>query len=82
MTIKKFAVLAPDTDLPLARFIDLPTALAWGYQQFKSRPFVVRVHDAGQTADMGNKAASAKVLSSMETTPEALTTKRRATRWM
>ena len=42
-TMSLIAVLAPDTDEPLAAFEDMPTALAWGLQQFKGQPFVVRV---------------------------------------
>lgn len=36
-------VMATDDDEPLASFVDMPTALAWGLQQFKGKPFVVRV---------------------------------------
>ena len=41
--MKLIGVLAAGDDRPLASFDDMPTALAWGLQQFKGKPFVVRI---------------------------------------
>ena len=41
--MKLIGVLAAGDDRPLASFDDMPTALAWGLQQFKGKPFVVRL---------------------------------------
>lgn len=48
------AVIPEDGTEPLASFDDMDTALAWGLQQFKGKPFIVRVF----TDDDGLEAPS------------------------
>ncbi|MDX2024463.1 MAG: hypothetical protein SF187_29745 [Deltaproteobacteria bacterium] len=44
------AVLPADGTDPVATFPDMETAMAWGLQQYKGAPFVVRVYTDAQDA--------------------------------
>lgn len=53
------AVIPQDGTEPIASFPDMETALAWGLQQYKGQPFVVRVF--AQDAEAGAEAKGAEV---------------------
>jgi hypothetical protein len=50
------AVIPADGTEPIASFPDMATAMAWGLQQYKGQPFVVRVF--AEDAEAGDIAAS------------------------
>ena len=47
------AVIPENGTEPVACFEDMDTALAWGLQQFKGKPFIVRVFLDEQDAQQG-----------------------------
>jgi len=51
------AVIPADGTEPIASFPDMATAMAWGLQQYKGQPFVVRVFSG--EAETGDIAAAA-----------------------
>lgn len=51
------AVIPADGTEPVATFPDMATAMAWGLQQYKGHPFVVRVFADGAQADASDDAA-------------------------
>jgi hypothetical protein len=53
------AVIPADGTEPIASFPDMATAMAWGLQQYKGQPFVVRVFaDEAETGDVAAAAPS------------------------
>lgn len=54
------AVIPADGTEPIASFPDMATAMAWGLQQYKGQPFVVRVFadEAAQASDVAAAAST------------------------